>query len=422
MLMRNLLVNSHTTDSPFAAKSAESRFRLVPRTAACALFRVLACNLHRLLIAAMLILAGARFGHAWMQAPDPSAAVEELYAQAIAAKRSGDLDGAIERYRAILKLDPRLAAAHNNLGLLYFQKSNYPAAVKAFEEGLRIDGKMITALVPLGTAYFHMGQLAQSRAVLEKAVRLNPTDEQAQLYLARSMFSLGQQEAGAAVLQKLLQKSPANVEALYTLGQMYMKLAQRTLKRLEEQAPDSYLTNLISGQLLESMENYDEALAQYKKALAKQPDFKGAHYNPGNIYWLEGKWAEAIAEMKQELTIDRHNCLVYWKIGNSLVNTKEDPGAALDNVQQALAICPDLAQAHLDLGRLLAEKGDFQKAAASYRRVIELSPEEPSVHFLLSTAYRKMGMINEANAEARIVQEMSKKAQRARESRLGTTP
>ena len=76
----------------------------------------------------------------------------------------------------------------------------------------------------------------------------------------------------------------------------------------------------------------------------------------------------------------------------------------------------------MDLGRLLAEKGDFQKAAASYRRVIELSPEEPSVHFLLSTAYRKMGMINEANAEARIVQEMSKKAQRARESRLGTTP
>lgn len=385
-------------------------------------YRVLTGMLQRLLITAILISSGAQFGDTAMQAPEPSDAVEELYAQAIAAKRMGNLDGAIEKYEAILKLNPHLAAAHNNVGLLYFQKGNYPAAVKAFEEGLRIDGKMSTSLVPLGTAYFQMGQLSHSRTVLEKAVRLNPNDEQARLYLARAMFSLGEQEPGAAVLQKLLLKSPANVEALYTLGQMYMKLAQRTLKRLEEQAPDSYLTNLISGQMLESMENYDEALAQYKKALAKQPDFKGAHYNLGNIFWLEGKWAEAIAEMKQEIPIDANNCLVYWKIGNILLTTKEDPGLALENVERALGICPDLAQAHLDLGRLLAQKGDFKKAVASYRRVIELSPEEPSVHFLLATAYRKMGLLNEANAEARIVQEMTKKTQRARDSGSGSKP
>ena len=172
------------------------------------LLKVLASGLHRLLITAILIPAVPHVSHAWMQAPESGAAVEELYAQAIAAKRSGDLDGAIEKYGAIIKLNPRLAAAHNNLGLLHFQMGNYPAAVKAFEEGLRIDAKMTTALVPLGTAYFQMGQLAQSRSVLEKAVRLNPTDEQAQLYLARSMFSLGQQEPAAAVLQKLLQKQP----------------------------------------------------------------------------------------------------------------------------------------------------------------------------------------------------------------------
>jgi hypothetical protein len=44
-------------------------------------------------------------------------AVEVLYSQALAAKRSGDLNTAIDKYRAILKLSPKLAAAHNNLGL-----------------------------------------------------------------------------------------------------------------------------------------------------------------------------------------------------------------------------------------------------------------------------------------------------------------
>ena len=385
---------------------------------------------HRLfqnrITAALVLSISLPSGNAWPQAQEQakeqSAAVEQLYQQAIAARRSGDLQGAIGKYGAILKLDPRLAAAHNNLGLLYFQKGDYLSAVKSFEEGLRLDAKMATTLVPLGTAYFQLGRFTQAQAILERAVRANPGDEQAQLYLARSMFSLGRQEAGSAVLQKLLQKSPSNVEALYALGQMYMKLAQKTLTRLEDKAPDSYLTNLISGQLLESMENYDGALAQYKKALAKEPYFKGAHYNLGNIFWLEGKWMEAISELKQELTRDPYNCLAYWKIANSLVNTREDSATALENVKRAVEICPDLAQAHADHGRLLADKGDLQQSIASFQRAIQLSMDEPSVHFLLSTVYRKLGRIAEANAEVEVVQQLNKKSLRSRESRLNSNP
>ncbi|MEJ7708743.1 MAG: tetratricopeptide repeat protein [Pyrinomonadaceae bacterium] len=84
-----------------------------------------------------------------------------------------------------------------------------------------------------------------------------------------------------------------------------------------------------------------------------------------------------------------------------------------------MKLCPDLAQAHLDYGRLLADKGEYPKAVASYRRVTELSPEEASVHFLLANVYRKMGLTAEADAEAKIVHEMNQEAQRARESRLG---
>jgi len=341
--------------------------------------------------------------------------VEQLYAQAIAAKRTGDLKTAVEKYLAILKLDPQLAPAYNNLGLLYFQQNEYGRAIQSFEEGLRVDPKMTTALVPLGTAYFQIGQFEKSREVLDRAVTLNLTDETAQLYRARSLFALGQKEAGSQALQKLLQTSPNNVDALYTLGQMYMKLAQETLKRLQTQAPNSYLTNLVSGQVLENMENYDGALIQYRKALEKEPAFKGAHYNIGNVYWLEGKWDQAIAELNSELTTDPYNCLAHWKISNSLINLNQKPEEALSHVKQAIETCPDLAQAHLDLGRLLAGKADYSGAVTEYRRVVELNPEEASVHFLLATAYRRLGKQEAADAESRIVGEMNRKARSARE-------
>lgn len=353
----------------------------------------------------------------WSQTPGSEDAVEELYSQALAAKRSGDLSAAIASYQAILKVSPKLAAAHNNLGLLYFQQNNFPAATRAFEQGLRIDPKMTTTLIPLGTAYFQMAQFAKAREVLDRAVRLNPRDENAQLYRARSLFSLGQQEAGADALQKLLVQAPRNVEALYALGQMYMQLAQSTLRRLEVEAPDSYLTNLVNGQLLASMENYDGALGEFKKALEKEPGFRGAHYNVGNIYWLEGKWTEAIAEFRQELSTDSFHCLAHWKIANSLLNVKQDREAAIESVQSALQICPDLAQAHLDLGRLLADGGEYAKAIEHYRRVIALAPGESTAHFHLATAYRRLGRIEEANAESQILQEMSRKSQGAREPR-----
>jgi tetratricopeptide (TPR) repeat protein len=365
------------------------------------------------LAASLWLLAAAAFS----QSPDAGATIDRLYAQALDAKRNGDVNTAIAKYHAMLKLDPKLAPAYNNLGLLYFQQNDYARAIESLEQGMRADPKMTTALVPLGTAYFQIGQFAKSREVLDRAVRLNPSDETAQLYRARSLFSLGQREAGSEALQKLLQKSPGNVEALYTLGQMYMKLAQETLKRLEVQAPDSYLTNLVSGQLLESMENYDGALAQYSKAVEKEPGFRGAHYNIGNIYWLEGKWDQAIVELTREISADPYHCLAHWKIGNCLINLNKEPDQAMDHVKKALEICPNLAQAHLDLGRLLAGNGEYSQAIARYHRVVELNPEESSVHFLLANAYRRLGRMEEAEAESRIMQEMIAKARSARESR-----
>lgn len=358
-------------------------------------------------------------GTAFPQTPETESAVRTLYEEAQVAKGRGDLAGAIEKYRAILKLNPRLAAAYNNLGLLQFEQQNYPEAVKAFVDGLRLDRSMSSSLVLLGVAYYQIGQFDKARPALEEAVGLNPSDEQAQFYLGHSLFNLGEQEAGVAILQKLVQKFPKNSNALYSLGQMYMKLAQATLKKLGEQAPDSYLAYLIKGQVLEGMENYEGALVEYKKAAARQPNFRGVHYNLGNIYWLQGKWSEALAELKQEIAFDPYNCLAQWKVGNILMKTNSDPAQSLSYVQRALEICPDLPQAILDYGRLLANKREDEKAIEQFKRVIQISPEEASVHYLLGNLYRILGRLEDSKVELGIFQQMQEKSRLTRELQAG---
>ena len=58
--------------------------------------------------------------------------VQNLYAQAKAARQRGDNATAIEKYRAMIKLAPHLAAAYNNLGMIYFDDHDYAHAVEFF--------------------------------------------------------------------------------------------------------------------------------------------------------------------------------------------------------------------------------------------------------------------------------------------------
>jgi Flp pilus assembly protein TadD len=77
---------------------------------------------------------------------------------------------------------------------------------------------------------------------------------------------------------------------------------------------------------------------------------------------------------------------------------------------------PDLPQAALAYGRVLANAGETQKAIAQFERVVGLAPEEDSVHFHLAKAYQRLGRIEEAKVELAQFQELAKKkSERKRE-------
>ncbi len=64
--------------------------------------------------------------------------VEELYGEAKSAEASGDAATAAAKYESIIEIDPKLAAAYNNLGALYFRQREFEKAVGILERGLRI--------------------------------------------------------------------------------------------------------------------------------------------------------------------------------------------------------------------------------------------------------------------------------------------
>lgn len=346
-------------------------------------------------------------------APPVSPQVQQLYAQAKAAQSGGDDATAIAKYREILKLSPRLAPAYNNLGMLYFNNGDFARAVEVLEQGIKLNPNMPSASAMLGAAYYEMGDNARARTALEAALRSNPHDDRAEMMLARSLINVKNYKAAAGHLQNLTQRTPQDQEAWYLLGKAYLALSQDALGMVNQIDPNSVLSHEIAGEIDESMNNLDGALVEYQKAADMAPQQTGTHYHLGNAYAAMGKWDSAIEEFEAELKNDPHNCTARWRIGNSMLEKNAPTDQVLPVLNQAIDQCPSLMQARVDRARALVKLNRPDDAVSDLAPAAKESPDEPSIHFLLASAYRAQGKTAEAQAEMQIYANLQRSASAA---------
>ena len=345
--------------------------------------------------------------------------VQALYAEASAARQAGDVTLAIAKYEAILKAAPHLAAAYNNLGALYFDAGDYSVAVQTLERGLAIDPKMTSASGVLGMSYLKLGRDKEAVARLEVAVAARPSDNALQMSLARSLLNLGKYDEASDQLRSYVERNPKDQAALYLLGKTYLQLSETALGKIRTIDPDSVTAHEVAGEIDESMHNYDGALAEYNRAVQLAPNQPGTHYRLGNTFWIEGKWGSALGEFEADLRNDPHNCTTEWKLGNTLLAANHAPSEALPHLNKAVAQCPGLTQAHVDRASALLKLDQPQSASEDLLFAVRDSPKEPSIHFLLSKAYKSLGKSDDARAELEIYGRLQREASEATAARAG---
>lgn len=361
------------------------------------------------LIASLSFSAGL---HAQSVPAATDAQIQKLYEEAKAAEARGDLAGAVSNYEQLLQIAPHLGAAYNNLGALYLRQREYKKAVGVLEKGLKIDPKMPSGVL-LGIALYEMRDYAEARSKLEAAVRANPKDNNAELFLANALIKLGELERAAEHLRQLSIRQPENQEIWYLLGKVHMKLSEQALSKLNEIDPNSVWAHEISGEVMESMKNYDGALLEYKKAVAMAPGQAGTHYMLGNAYWSLNMWEPATEQFRAELANDPANCLAQWKIGGMIVEQRGDAAEALSEIQKALDTCPNLTAARLDRARALLKLDRPAEAVKDLEAAEKTDPAETSTHFLLAQAYRALGKTEQAQAEMKLFSRLEEAARAA---------
>jgi tetratricopeptide (TPR) repeat protein len=325
--------------------------------------------------------------------------VQQLVAEAHQAQSQGDLATAIAKYQQILQIAPRLAAAYNNLGMLYYQQHDLPQAVAVLEKGLKIDPSVVATSALLGSAQFAMGQYKEARPHLEAAVRGNPKDDFARRLLARDLISLKDYDGAVVQLRTLVAHDPKDQDTWYLLGKTYLQLSESALGKVNEIDPNSALAQEMAGEVMQSMGNSDGALGAYKKAVEIAPQQPGTHEHLADEFWTLGKWESARDEFQAELANDPNNCQARWKMANSLLSMHGSPDEAVKELSVAIEQCSDLMQARVDRGRALIALGQAADAVPDLLLAEKANPDEPTIHFYLANAYRAQGRVDDAHNE-----------------------
>ena len=339
--------------------------------------------------------------------------VQRLYAAANRAQEENDTATAIDKYRAMIKLAPHLAAAYNNLGMLYFYERDYEHAIETLEHGLKLHASMPTSSAMLGMSYYQLGQNAKAEPLLKAAVAANPEDNQAELALAQVQIRLSEYQQATITLNRYLVRNPKDQSAWYSLGKTYLQMSQDALGKINQIDPNSVVAHEIAGEIDESMHNYDVALVEYKKAIDIAPNQPGTHLHMANAFWLMGNWEAAEKEFGTELAVDPNNCSARWKLANSMLEANQPSDKALDELNQAVKSCPKLMQARVDRARAFVRLERQAEALPDLQLALSENPNEPSIHFLLAAVYRAAGKPDEALEEMKVYGRLQREASEA---------
>ncbi len=268
------------------------------------------------------------------------------------------------------RIDPSDAGAHNNLGVLYYQKGLIPEAVAAFGRALELDPRMQVAQTNLELAYRENGHYDRRVAELRERLRLAPNDLDARWELGRAYAALGHHDDAVVEFETLVAADPGSASALVQLG-----MAEKARGNIEAAVdwfrkacvsdPGSPVAFFAYGEALYNRGLNEPALTALRAAVSRNPDYADAHYLLAFVHGDMGDHDAARAAAKRAIALNP-------LLGRAQANLAlGQPEAARPVPAEGPGIVGHGALAHFTLGLAFRQKGYFAEALREYRLALD---------------------------------------------------
>ncbi len=302
--------------------------------------------------------------------------------------------------------------------------------------------------VAKGIEEFHQGKYTDAQATLEQVLSQKPADQHARTFLALSRAALGgcdaaandlsaafttsedadlrrlaglalaqchlahnRMDAALPVVVELEKQFPADADVLYEAAKLHMKAWNDVVFQMFQKTPASYRVNQVSAEIFEVQGRYTDAVAEYHKAIEKNPAAVNLHFRLARALLMQSHTPEAMNEAREEfaaeLKLNPNDAVAEYEMGQILL-AENKPEEAAPRFERALALSPDFAEALLAVARMRSDVERYTDAIQLLERAARLQPENESVHYNLMLAYRNAGRNADALREKDVIDRLQR--------------
>ena len=317
-----------------------------------------------------------------------------------------DFAQAITHYKKATELAPNYSPAYNILGYAYRQNGDYANAEQAFKKYIELIPNDPNPYDSYAELLLKMGKFDDAITQYRKALSLDPNFINSHNGIAAALTYMGKPDEAAAELQKITDKARSDGDRRTALFGLTVVDADgghldKALAEVDKQYALGEKTNDVAamtgdlqlkGTILVEMGKYDEAKAQFERALKMTQDSSLSqaikdnaklfqHYNLGTVAVGQKDFATAKAEAEEfrkgaEAAKNPNQIRQAHELAGMIALAEKDYDKAIAELQQANQQNPQdlyrLAQAYQGKGDNAKAK-EFSAKAAGFNSLPQLN-------------------------------------------------
>lgn len=244
------------------------------------------------------------------------------------------------------KKEPSPIDMHLSVANVYMEAKQYEMALDELKKAAKVNPRTPRVSYALGKLYEEQKDLENARSFYERSVEFGKYFVKGHEAMSRVCMALGDLEAASRHLKEAVRISPKNLERQLTLGAVLVKQG-------DKQEIQKVMNNVL------------------KIAGSKQAE---VIRQVGETYLAAGMADKAQLAFSKALEADPTAIHIYNRMGIALRRQKKYL-EALDTYKKAIQISPDDENLYYNLSRAYYEAGDKERSIAAMKKALSIFPD-----------------------------------------------
>ncbi|MBP7335129.1 tetratricopeptide repeat protein [Niveispirillum sp.] len=279
---------------------------------------------------------------------------QNMLAELNAAKQlhmAGKIAEAETRYRTLLARNPNLHDALHPLGIALQQLGRHAEAEAVISRWLVQSPRDYDALVNQGNSLSALGRPAEAGAAYQKALAVRPQSGEVRCFLANTQYMQGDVARAEENYRLALKDHPTLAVGLFNLANLLCDTGRA-----------------------------EEGIRYYEEVLRHHPDMIEAMVNLGNQFAKRGRGEEALKLLREAVRKRPTMPEALVNLGIAIYDQEGDLEGAEHCFAEAVKVAPTYRDALNNLTNIYMNQGRLDESEQLARRMLELFPDNPTVH------------------------------------------